>query len=105
MTAKWIKVPVTLHVPGPNFAPFVYDNNGAPVSGKYDITAVPPNTPVELDEAEADKLLDRYEDAEELTDKEVVAFKAALAEAAEAARAEKIAKRTAKKNVEAPASA
>jgi hypothetical protein len=60
MATKWIKVPVTVHVPGPKFKPFDFDNNGGVKSGFYDIVEVPPLTPVELDAAEADKLLARY---------------------------------------------
>ncbi len=39
----------TLHVPGPNFYPPL----------RLDVVAIPPGTPVELPEAEADKLIER----------------------------------------------
>ena len=78
MATKWIKVPVTLHVPGKNFKPFKWDSNGGVVEGNYDIVEVPPLTPVELDAEEADRLLARFADAggAEATAEEIAALKA-----------------------------
>jgi hypothetical protein len=52
---------VTFHVPGPNYKPFRSTPEGKliPNSGKYDIVEVKPGTPVEFDEAEADKFISR----------------------------------------------
>lgn len=63
MTTKTIKLPITLHVPGPKYRPISFDNLQCAYGGNYDITTVPPWTPVTLDADEADKLLDRYEAA------------------------------------------
>jgi hypothetical protein len=89
MATKWIKVPVTLHMPGEKFVPFTFDSNGGVTAGCYDINEIPPLTPVELDEAEADALLKRFEADDRTnvaTDEEIAAAKQALADKAAAAK-------------------
>ena len=59
MATRTVTASVTLHVPGPSFLPFEYNDAGIALKGKYDITEVPPGTPVKLDADEADALIAR----------------------------------------------
>ncbi|MGU3539986.1 hypothetical protein [Methylobacterium sp. A54F] len=59
MATKTIRANVTLHVPADGHKPFSIDPaSGAVTGGKYLVKAVPPGTPVELDEAEANALIE-----------------------------------------------
>lgn len=59
MATKTITATVTLHVPGPNFKPFTFNDSGFRTGGNYDVVEAAPGTPVTLDEDEADRLIAR----------------------------------------------
>lgn len=77
MATKWVKLPVTLQGRDDKASiPFKYDVNGAVLEGRHVASVTPAGTPVELDAEEADRLLKRFPEGEE-----VPALKKAKAEA------------------------
>jgi hypothetical protein len=67
MPTKWIKLPVTLHGRDDKASiPFQYDVNGAVLAGKHVPLITPAGTLVELEAAEADRLLKLFPEGEEV---------------------------------------
>jgi hypothetical protein len=62
MTKLWITTPITVHVPGKHFSPSArpFGDGMYILEGAPEVIVCPPNTPVELDSDEAERIIARW---------------------------------------------